>query len=844
MRREIIKKNWIFIVLIIVGITCCISMNKVSSMNIISNPDSQIIYSLGENVLEQTWLSEVKEIKGVGINAVADSTFEAEFQINILNGRTREVVESSLQRIRFESGEETSIVFSFPTIKNCQGEQYIFQLQCVSNENEGNIAIASGRNYAGCSLNGVDQQQGVALDVVYITSGVFSWLFISLFPFLTFSLLFMVICNKKWEECIGLSTGLVIFVLYIAGIVGLLEKGILFIYILSLVAFITTVILYNKKDLQISDLNSYGLIIYGLVVLLILVNCHDARYAKWDEFSHWGLAAKDMFYNNSFARHMKSTVMIQYYPPVTAIMEYFFCYTNRLFLESSTYVGFQILVLNLLSAGLGVCKNRNPMILIPTFSSLILIPIIFFNDIYNCLYTDSMLAIEVAYILICFFIDKMDGFNFIRILSGLFLLTLTKYTGVVLAGIVFAIIIGDIIYKQYRKKRINLKEIGISAVLAIWICILFISWQYYLKMPIENKNNDVSVEITESMDVSSDTKIIDNRDVDGNEDILAEEISVSSGINLSGIMELFTGEAPEYRYVTIKNYIHNLLFDKKYSFGATSMPYMFFSITVLIFAFVVSLMCANKEDKEDLFLFGILTFIANMGYCAFQLLTYLFTFPEREAVNSASYGRYLASYLCGIVIVFSIITIKKLEYGKKKFKQGIMLLLTIALIVVAPLKYFRIKNEDVEYTDEYVYGYEELANILQTSAKGGDKVYFVCNNTNGSADLQFRTAIVPMMTDYMTANIFSSEESFEKQNSLYEESEIKPYLISVEEWGQKLCDYQYVVIFHSNEVFAESYGTLFEEENTISDGSVYKVCQEQGSIVLKQIGKTEIKKFF
>lgn len=844
MRKEIIKKNWIFILLVLAGSLCWVTLDKKASMNIISNSDSQIKISLKEDVLEQTWLSEVKEIVGVNISAVADETFDAEFRMNILDGNSREVLASSLQNMDFESGKESKISFSFPAIKNCQGEQYIFELTCVSEKTDADIMISSGTNYAGCTINGIEQQQGASLDIIYVKSGMFSWMFMSLFPFIAFSLFFMALCNKKWEECVGLSTTIFIFILYIMGILGCLEGGIVIVYILSLMALMLAIILYNKKDMQISDLNSYGLIIYGVVIILILINCKDARFAKWDEFSHWGLVAKDMFYSNSFSRHMKSTVMIQYYPPITAIMEYFFCYTNRLFSESSTYVGFQVLILNLLSAGLGVCRNRKPTVLIPTFLSLVFIPIIFFNDVYNCLYTDSMLAIGVAYVLICFYIDKMNTFNFVRILGGLFVLTLTKYTGIVLAGIVFMIIFGDIIYKQYRQKRINFQEVGICSIFIVWICALFLSWQCYLKMPIENKVNNANIEVMDDREIANDIKATDVPEAIADETISVSEVSVNSGISLSGIVELFTREAPEYRYATIKNFIYKLFLERKYSFGPISMPYMFFTIAVLVLTLWIALKCANKNDKEEMLAFGILAFIANMGYCTFQLVTYLFTFPEREAINVASYGRYLASYLCGVVIVFSIITIKKMESWDKKFRQVMMVLLVVALLVVTPVKFFWIKNEDIEYTDEYVYGYDELANILQTDAKGGERVYFVCNNTNGSADLQFKTAIVPMLTDYLTANIYDSEESYEKQMNLYESSKATPRFITVGEWEKKLFDYQYVVLFHPNEVFAESYGVLFEEPDSISDGTVYKIYQNNGNISLKLIGKAGIKKFF
>ena len=104
-----------------------------------------------------------------------------------------------------------------------------------------------------------------------------------------------------------------------------------------------------------------------------------------------------------------------------------------------------------------------------------------------------------------------------------------------------------------------------------------------------------------------------------------------------------------------------------------------------------------------------------------------------------------------------------------------------------------------------------------------------------------------MLTDYPRANVFASEESYSRQMELYDEKNIEvkgtPYYISSEDWEKTLVDYEYVVLFHPNDVFSESYGALFEEPETIGDGAVYKVHRESEGINLKIIGKTEIRSY-
>ena len=63
---------------------------------------------------------------------------------------------------------------------------------------------------------------------------------------------------------------------------------------------------------------------------------------------------------------------------------------------------------------------------------------------------------------------------------------------------------------------------------------------------------------------------------------------------------------------------------------------------------------------------------------------------------------------------------------------------------------------------------------------------------------------------------------------------------SDEEWIKELQSCQYVVVFHADELFRQSYGEVFKETE-IKDGSVYRVLNESGDVTLFKIGTTGIK---
>ena len=65
-------------------------------------------------------------------------------------------------------------------------------------------------------------------------------------------------------------------------------------------------------------------------------------------------------------------------------------------------------------------------------------------------------------------------------------------------------------------------------------------------------------------------------------------------------------------------------------------------------------------------------------------------------------------------------------------------------------------------------------------------------------------------------------------------------ILFVKDWKKRLQTCQYVVVFHADELFRQSYGEVFGETE-IEDGSVYRVLNESGDITLSKIGTTGIK---
>lgn len=559
--------------------------------------------------------------------------------------------------------------------------------------------IKAGTNYMGCSIDGIEQELGAAFEITYIKNSKIFWIFSSLFPLIMFSFFYMVVWQRKWEEVIGLAMATLVFTLFLFGLFGHLEWGIIAVYILAAISFLVAVILFNKQNMEIKDMLSTGVVVFDVMFVLIMLNNIDSRFARWDEFSHWRLAAKDMFYSNYFAKHFDSTVMIKYYPPVATLVEYFFCYTNKLFSPSMVYVGFQTLGLCLLSVGLGICKNRKVTVGMTLVAIMLFVPITFFYDVYNSIYVDPALAFGVAYVLICYYTTSISLFNFIRILGGLFLLTMTKDTGVVLAGVLTLVMLGDTLYKQWKEEKWNIAQIGLPILATIFVCSIFFTWQIYLSIPVEKEIADINT--------------IQSIETAETETMVVTGAVGASGINLEGIVDLFTGDAPSYRYQVIENYVTRIFCENTFSFGVISLSYLDLMFVML----AISLLLSMYWKRDSILSFGVLTSIASLGYGGFLLVAYLFSFSEVEALLILSFSRYIGTCVCGIFIAFFILIIDIVK-DRERIQEGTVLIVILTMILVAlPIQNFYVKNEDTQLTDDQVYGFDDLANILQTGGK-------------------------------------------------------------------------------------------------------------------------------
>lgn len=849
---QLLKKNWGFIVLLIAMLFIFLGRYYYYSTDIVSNPDSDVILSTNNSSLEQTWETTAKIINNVRIPFSTEDDFVSAVKCSIYTDDYSEILAiACIPQVDFSACKDGSLNFNFGNISVNSGERYRIRLELVDPDGSGALSIKAGSNYGGCIIDGIDENKAAAISVGVAKYSNLFWMFSVIAPICFGSLLIMIIFERKFEEVCASSLFFEGILLYPFGMIGKLSLGIMLIYFIALVCLIASIVLYNVKMKNFKELISPGLFVFFIMYLLIIITSKGNWLGNRDELRHWGIAVRDMFYFDSFANHVGSTVILTRYLPFSASIEYVFEYMNGIFSEDILFIAYQTMLLCvLLIVWKPLMKSRKISIISLIIAAFICIPIIFFNNLSSSIMVDSFLAVITAYILICYFDEKLTAFNGIRIISAMVVLAMTKDVGLILAAMICVIMLIDIASSQIMNRKLIIRKVLYPVVCGMVALAVFFSWQLYLSKP--------------ALDYQANsTDSISNESADGNTEIMSDDVSnnewsassietsdtaiSASGMSVSGILSVIKGNGEDYQYEVTRRYLTELFDGSTYNFGTVGMS--FFDLLV-ISAFIIIILGYFgfwKLQRKRMYFFAISSIIASFILCAFIQVAYWFSFSSYDALDLTSFSRYFAPYICAVMItVLYLIVAEAANRTDNRYYNSFILFLAVVIMICTPVSNIvrRSKDNEDSTTKEVTYGHGEIASILRSVANKGDRAYFICSNSDGYSEYIFRNTVCPILSLHENWNIVNNEE-YNKQESFYGSDNLtdnKAVILSKDAWTEELRDCDYVVVFHADELFNESYGEVFGN-TPIKDGSVYKVISNESSVKLSLIGSTGIKEY-
>lgn len=602
------------------------------------------------------------------------------------------------------------------------------------------------------------------------------------FIIFTFSLNLVIKFNKKITETFFVVVSSIILILFLGGLFSLLKETFYLLILVSILSCIYNIYNYKKIILNKKNILSFSFVLFILIYIIAAIGMNGRLLVHWDEFSHWGLSIKNMFYLDEFYTSANSTTLFKDYPPAVGLLQYFVLKLNGKFDESLLYFSNFILILSMLFSILKIFKKDLKTESLLVLFIILFIPTILYYDAFINLQVDLMLACLFFYTIFIYYSEEESKFKYFNLILSLIILVLTKEIGLLLATGSLIIVCID---KLFIENKFNLSIIkkNLKKILLLFLAIFlpYLIWKLYIN-------------------------------VSG---------VCSSWQNNSSISHILKGNT--YHITVIKNFIL-YIFREKISYIVPFTIFNWIILFVLWGKIIINKFKSNKE-REKIKNLIILLLLGFGAYLFILLILYLLKFPEYEALTLASLNRYSGTYIMAMILILAFFTLKFILNNKNAKIILLSIFSFICLFInIEPILsltgYFSISKS---YTVEKRNQYNDFQNTINQINKES-KIYFIAQNTKGE---EYYTA------QYISSPIKLNDGKF-SIGKPYNIDDIWTIDISVIKWEQELFNFDYVYIYKTDGEFFNIYGELFSSE--IKNNSLYKIIkQKDNKIILEEV---------
>lgn len=547
--------------------------------------------------------------------------------------------------------------------------------------------------------------------------------YIIFFIILIINTIFITIKLKnKIETNIAITIISMIIIVYIFGLFNQLKYGVLLLAIITSINFIYDIyyLIKNRKNIKLKDkIITPGMIVYICLGILFIIFNKGIVFREYDEFSHWGLIVKNMFYNGSFGTD--SIIGYSEYPPFVSVFQYILLNLKRAYSEDTIIIGLNLLYLSFIMPVFKNIKwNKSLINLIIIIPMIILIPILFYIDFYTTLFIDGFLSVLMAYTICSWFMQKGKE-KYITTTLGFIALILTKSIGIafVLCS-AFIIIICEICNKRESRK----KEIIRIIIMILVALILYATWQ--IKLKVDNAHEKWGV----------------------------------NEINISNIIEVIKGEGEYYQKTTIKKFIEEVFINDG------SLTFLNMNVINLLMFFIavdigLYILLRNKERKKQFIIISITLLVFWGSYIVTLLLVYLFIFTPEEAMMLACFSRYISTIPLTIILTNIVFLIE--NYNKNRWKvQYVIVSLCVLLACVPTYEYNenyiqnnKNKQDRLDYREQYqgILKYSDSMDV-------NDKIYYINNFVDERDIIVVKYEFLPFNIANENSKITVTKEEF------------------------------------------------------------------------------------
>lgn len=519
------------------------------------------------------------------------------------------------------------------------------------------------------------------------------------------------------------------------------------------------------------------LIFFLVIYLFISLIDFNRSFTAWDEWSHWGVMAKELLRLDDFYLIDESVLTVHKdYPPFLGLLEYAYCMVASFgsYEEAYLYRAVHLLLFSLLlvpfegieKANKGLCFACS--LLIPAISLCVLS----FGPcgqetvltVYNDVTLAALIAVSLYMAVFACFDKKGDIVYFSLILSSILLCKQIGIAFFVLA--VFAWLLRFLLVDRHFYSHENCKKSNVVLLIAGLLIPILLS--------------------------SAWSQLVADANVD-------QQFKLSS-INVHDFLDIIFGSASVelYRSQVFANYVSSIVSDSFISYPF-SLTFIGLCAAMLALIVLVPVLFRKKLSRFDLCIV-VTFFVGFVGYACSILLLYLFCFDEYEAVHLASFSRYLGMYALSMAVfsfLYGVSVLCKTERGSRRpHMENLSAVFCVAVLICSTSALSNaLQSKSKQITPSTEYTANELAPYVSDSSG----LYFVDQQGDGGALFQIAYYLNPVRTNTNTNFRFGSSG-----DSIY----------NVDVSGQSIdgyvSDYDYLYVRSCDSGFDERFGSLVD----------------------------------
>ncbi len=565
--------------------------------------------------------------------------------------------------------------------------------------------------------------------------------------------------KKPPELSIPCSLMLNALLLYPAAAAGKMQAGFLMITVLNAACLAAAIWSARRRFRQFSVcfFTSGTAAFLTWSILFYFLN-RGRMFCEWDEFSHWGMAAKALFVKNDLHCRFASLMNFPDYPPGMALLQYFYLRFNGSFAEDAVLFATAQLAFSLMLPALHFARRSNKYIVLLYILTAWLIPLAFLEFFYTA-YVDGVLAVLWAFGMYQVFCsDRFDIYRSAMLGITLGFMALVKDSGGGLAVTVLA----ALVFSRIRRpgELLRLLPLPLTAML---ICRL--SWSYLVRV------NQCRPHFA------------------------------GEPVTWSGICSAVIHNIPGHAHQVIAAWAQALA-----GISAAAVLVAVYGILIACLCRRRAYICRSLHGAAAAFLLTWATFAVTLLIC------YIFKFLPYEAVRLASFDRYMNTILLGGYMLILMLSVNAMALCRRPFMPDIL----IALALLMPLcAGDRIVNR-LQSICRRNYGYLRGDKMTGESRwrrvlKPGERIAVLAQCSKGTEAFIMRYTAwghaVPLPWSV-------GEEQFD--------GDIWSRNLSAEEYRAELQKTDYLYIACVNDYFRRRYGVLFENPAEIQEGELYR----------------------